>query len=125
MGKFDGLRLTAVMAASATVLNGCNRDDSGSWQASTATRTCVNSYGVRVADNSCNQGVGHDVGYYYFGSGRIVPGVGSRVSGGSSEPEGGVAYTDAAHSFSVARGGFGGIGEGHAGGGGEGAGAGE
>ena len=125
MGKFDGLRLTAAMAASAALLNGCNRDDSGSWQASTATRTCVNSSGVRVADDHCDYGVGHGVGFYYFGSGRTIPGVGSRVSGGSSEPEAGVGYADAGHSFSIARGGFGGIGEGHAGGRGEGGGAGE
>jgi hypothetical protein len=124
VGKFDGMRLTAVMAASAAVLNGCNRDDSGSWQASTATRTCVDQAGVRVADDRCDHGVGHGFGYYYFGAGRMVPRVGSSVGGGSSEPETGVSYDDAAHSFSVARGGFGGIGEGH-GGGGEGGGAGE
>ncbi len=123
MGKFDGLRLTAVLAASAAVLNGCDRDDSGSWQASTATRTCVNSAGVRVPDDQCDRGGGHGVGFYYFGSGRVIPGVGSRVSGGSSVPTAGVDYADAGHSFSVARGGFGGTGEG--GGGGEGGGAGE
>jgi len=67
-------------------------------------------------------------GFYYVGAGRTVPSVGSPVSGGSPTPEAGVTYTDAAHSFSIARGGFGGTaGDGHGGGegGGHGGGGGE
>jgi hypothetical protein len=109
------------MAAAAAVLNGCDQNESGSWQASTATRVCMDGAGHRVEDDRCNQNVGHGVGFYYVGAGRTVPGVGSPVSGGSATPEAGVAYTDAPHSFSVARGGFGGTGggEGGHGGGGE------
>jgi len=106
------------MAAAAAALNGCDQTDSGSWQASTATRVCVDGAGRRVEDSRCDQNVGHGVGVYYVGAGRTVPGVGSPVNGGSATPEPGVAYTDAAHSFSIARGGFGGEG-GHGGGGGE------
>ncbi len=107
------------MAAAAAILNGCDQNDNGSWQASTATRVCTDSAGVRVEDDRCDHAVGHGVGYYYVGSGRTVPEVGSTVSGGSPKPEAGVAYTDAAHSFSVARGGFGGTGHGGGEGGGE------
>lgn len=124
MRRLDGIRLTAVMAAAASVLNGCDQNDSGSWQASTATRVCVDSAGVRVPDDQCDHSSGHGGGgVYYVGAGRTVPEVGSRASGGSLAPEPGVAYTDAAHSFSIARGGFGGAGGGEGGhGGGEGGG---
>jgi len=106
------------MAAAAAVLNGCDQNDSGSWQASTATRVCVDSTGRRVEDERCDQSTTQHVGrYYYVRAGRRVPEVGSPVEEGSPTPEPGVAYTDAAHSFSVARGGFGGTaGDGHGGG---------
>jgi hypothetical protein len=106
------------MAAAAAVLNGCDQNDSGSWQASTATRVCVDSAGRRVEDGRCDRNGGHGGGFYYVRAGRRVPEVGSPVDGGSATPEAGVTYTDAAHSFSVARGGFGGTGgDGHGGGG--------
>jgi len=108
--------------AAAAALNGCDQNDSGSWQASTATRVCVDSAGRRVEDDRCGQNVSHGVHFSYVGAGRTVPEVGSPVNAGSPTPEPGVAYTDAAHSFSVARGGFGGTGGGeggHGGGGGE------
>ncbi len=108
------------MAAAAAALNGCDQTESGSWQASTATRICVDSTGHRVEDDSCDRTVGHGGGgggFYYVGAGRTVPSVGSPVSGGSPTPEAGVAYSDAAHSFSIARGGFGGTGGGEGGGG--------
>ncbi len=125
MGKVKSFKLTAVMAASAAVLSGCDRNDSGSWQASTSTRTCVDAQGVRVADDRCTSGGGgHGYGFYYLGAGRTVPAEGERAVGGTSAPVPGVAYSDASRSFSIARGGFGGTGE-AAGGGGEGGGAGE
>jgi hypothetical protein len=116
------------MAAAATVLNGCDQNDGGSWQASTATRVCVDSTGRRVEDDRCDRSARHGVGFAYIGAGRTVPEVGSPVSDGSATPEAGVTYTDAAHSFSIARGGFGGTaGDGHGGGegGGHGGGGGE
>jgi hypothetical protein len=111
------------MAAAAAALHGCDQNDSGSWQASTATRVCVDSAGRRLEDDSCDRSAGHGGGFVYVSAGRTVPQVGSTVIGGSPTPEAGVTYTDAAHSFSVARGGFGGTGGGegggHGGGGGE------
>jgi hypothetical protein len=124
--KLDGIRLTAVMAAAAAVLNGCDQNESGSWQASTATRVCVDSAGRRVEDGRCDQTTGHGGGVVYVSAGRRVPEVGSPVTDGSATPQAGVIYTDAAHSFSVARGGFGGTGgDGHGDGGGHGGGGGE
>jgi hypothetical protein len=127
--KLDGIRLTAVMAAAAAALSGCDQNESGSWQASTATRVCVDNAGRRVEDDSCERRGGHGgAGFSYVRAGRRVPEVGSPVSDGSATPEAGVTYTDAAHSFSIARGGFGGTGgDGHGGGegGGHGGGGGE
>jgi hypothetical protein len=115
--RFDSIRLTAVMAAAAAVLNGCDQNESGAWQASTATRVCVDDAGRRVEDDRCDRGVGgHGGGFVYVRAGRTVPKVGSAVDGGSSAPEAGVVYSDAAHSFAVARGGFGGTGGGEGGG---------
>jgi hypothetical protein len=53
------------MAAAAAALNGCDQNDSGSWQASTATRVCVDSTGHRVEDDRCGQSTGHAGGGFY------------------------------------------------------------
>ena len=120
MSKSKVIRLTAVMAASAAALSACDRGESGSWDAPSPTRACVDSAGVRVEDDRCNGGSGYHA--YFFGSGRRIPPVGERASGGSDAPAPGVAYTSTSESYSVARGGFGGTAEGHGGGGDGGAG---
>ncbi|MFV4649086.1 hypothetical protein ACNJUT_21075 [Mycobacterium tuberculosis] len=134
MKRFEGVKLTAVLAVSATVLAGCDRKDD--WQASSTTtnaptRVCVDSAGKRVPDDQCppqgqavhsgGGGVGNAFLWYYIGSSMAnrsytVPPMGAPVSGGGFIPTAGVAYHAAPGA--VSRGGFGGIGRSFGGAGG-------
>ena len=79
--------VTAVVAAS---LSGCSTSED-------YTAVCVDEDTMeRVSDDDCdddNDGYGTYGGssyvWYYLGSGRRVPSLGSRVSGGSTSPPGG------------------------------------
>jgi hypothetical protein len=124
--KFEGVGLTAVLAVSAAI-SGCGRGDD--WQASAGpARVCVDSQGQRVGDQNCatrpGEGSGTIHSWYYLSNAWVresgIPPVGGAVSGGSYIPVSGVSYGHAPVG-GIARGGFGGTGEG----GGEGHGGGE
>ena len=123
MSVNSGSLLAVLLVASA--LTGCERrnvDDA--WDVDNPVRYCVDADGHRVRDENCqttSTGVNGAFLWYYLNSmnnqGRYyVPPVGAVASGGSYTPAAGVPYA------SVARGGFGGTGEGgdgHGEGGGE------
>ncbi len=124
--KFEGVGLGAVLAMSAT-LTACGR--SNDWQASAGpARVCVDRNERRLPDDDCRPHQGGAPifvrGWYYIPSPIVrdsgVPPVGGAVLGGDYTPSPGVYYRSPP-AGGVARGGFGGTGEG-AGEGGHGAG---
>jgi hypothetical protein len=114
--KFEGVRLTAVVAVSAALAS-CGRGDD--WQASAGpARVCVDNQGRREPDQYCatnGGGSGTMHSWYYLSEPWVrssgVPGVGAPVAGGSYMPVSGVGYR-AAPPGGVTRGGFGGTAEG-------------
>jgi hypothetical protein len=126
MKKFEGLGLTTVLAVSAAVLGGCDKDN-GWGAAQQPTRVCVDAQGHRVPEDQCERPHGGGVSpflWYYLGSlnrNYGAPGYGGVVTGGSFRPAPGVAY-GFAPSTGIARGGFGGTAGSFGGLGGEGAG---
>ncbi len=124
MGKLEGIRLTAVLAAAAT-LTACSERH--------PTRICVDNQGRRIADVGCVPvrsaagGAGGAIaargGWYYLNSSQVsqggAPALGGAAQGGSFAPEAGTSY-GAAPEGGIARGGFGGTGDdgGHGGEGG-------
>jgi hypothetical protein len=116
MSKFH-LPLTAAISAAILAASGCNRERD--WQASSDTRVCVDSSGKGVDDDRCRTGSPGIIPFhwYYIARGGYIPWFGHAVSGGSFVPGAG-AYRSApgsAPAGAVTRGGFGGIGGGHAG----------
>jgi len=116
MSKFH-LPLTAAISAAILATAGCNRERD--WQASSDTRVCVDDSGKRVADDRCGAVSPGLMPYhwYYIARGGYIPWFGHSVGGGSFVSGGG-SYTSAPSSApagAVTRGGFGGIGGGHAG----------
>lgn len=109
------LPLTAAISAAILVTAGCNREPD--WQASGDTRVCVDDSGNRVSDDRCQSPYpGIPYRWYYISRGGYVPWLGRPVGGGTYVPGIG-SYGSApvsAPEGAVTRGGFGGIGEGHA-----------
>lgn len=71
---------------------------------------CRDAGGRRIPDADCDR-PGGGGGHYYIARGGGVPAVGEPVNGGSDTPRTGVSYGRASEA-TVARGGFGGSGEG-------------
>jgi hypothetical protein len=107
MKVIDKGTLITVVAVSAGLLAGCGRTYD-------SVRVCTDRNGLRLPDSNCAQGThgGHG-GWVYINRGS-APGVGERVTGGSSKPASGVHY-GLAPEGGVSRGGFGGTGEGFGG----------
>ncbi len=128
MKKDINLPLVAALSVSLLALSACEKDDANNsgWEASNATRVCVDQDGHRTDDGNCQQAsYAHGSVYpywYYFNRGGHVPPVGDSVTGGSRTPMSGVNYEAPTASFthadpeSVSRGGFGGAAEGFGGG---------
>lgn len=104
--SIDTGALAIMLGLSATVLAGCQRGESD-W------RICQGPAGTRAADQSCSDGSGGNRWVYVHGHG--APAVGAAVLGAMMAPIAGARYS-AAPAEGIARGGFGGIGAGHAGG---------
>jgi hypothetical protein len=111
----DRNSLMMLVALSSGLLAGCSASDDGQW------RVCTDQSGRRIADAKCSTGGsvhgGGGGSWRYINRSLSAPAVGEQVSDGSLTPLAGVAYS--APSEGIARGGFGGTGEGggHGGGG--------
>ena len=133
MKKFN-LPLTTAISAAILVCSACNSSNKDKdWQASDNTRVCVDRDGKRVPEDQCrNQsynggaynGGGSGISpflWYYIARGGYVPAYYRPAYGGSYQPADSVgSYAPApanAPAGAVTRGGFGGIGGGHAEGG--------
>jgi hypothetical protein len=117
--KKVNLPLTTAVSAAMLASSACSTDRE--WQVDNNTKVCVDNSGNRVADDQCfSQSSYH---WYYISRGGYVPRAGSPVSGGSWVPVGSSngygSAPESAPAGAITRGGFGGIGEGHAGGEGE------
>ena len=121
MRKFEGIGLTAVLAAAAASLAACG-------QPHDPARICVDGQGRRIADGACppsgggggwGGGAAGGSHWYYLNSNQLdeegAPAIGEEARGGSYSPDAGVAY-GAAPEGGIARGGFGGFGGGGEGG---------
>lgn len=110
MKRFEGVGLTAVLAATAA-LTACSGTQD-------PTRVCVDTLGRRIADGQCapaSSSHGSGGGRWYFISGREaadegVPALGDEAREGSYTPDFDVSY-GAAPEGGIARGGFGSSGE--------------
>jgi len=123
------LPLTTAISAAMLASSGCRA--SGDWQADNNTKVCVDQSGKRMPEDQCMNQPANGVSpyrWYYIARGGYVPAYYSPASGGSYAPSApSDSYAPApseAPPGAITRGGFGGVGEGHAGGG-EGEGAGE
>lgn len=128
MGKLIDLsRMTVLLGLSSAMLQGCGPSEgaTGDWS------VCTDQQGRRVADSQCQSGSSYSGGSYgggghwmYINQGSRAPAIGETVSGASTTPGQGTHYATAP-AEGIARGGFGGTGEGHGGGEGGHGGAGE
>ena len=130
MKKFN-LPLTTAISAAILASTGCSSNKE--WQTSSNNRICVDQSGKRIPEDQCKNQPSTGISpyrWYYISRGGYIPSYYYPASGGSYQPsESPASYAPApaeAPAGAVTRGGFGGIGEGHAGGGeGGGEGAGE
>jgi hypothetical protein len=121
MKKFN-LPLTTAISAAILASAGCSSNRE--WQTGDNTRVCVDQNGNRIPEDQCrNQpATGYSpYRWYYISRGGYIPTYYGPVGGGSyfpaSSPDSYHAAPSEAPAGAVTRGGFGGIGAGHAGGG--------